>query len=65
MELNDCRKVAMFLMLIFFIGWVCCSGVPAAAQGPAAIMEKPGPEKAEERKTKRSKERGNPTTCGP
>ena len=52
MELIHCRKVAMFLMLSFFTGWVCFSAGPAAAQGLAAIMEKPGPEKAEEEKKK-------------
>src|SRR4030067_635618 len=64
MELIHCRKGAMFLMLIFFIGWVCCSVVPAAAQGPAVIMEKTGPEKAEEEKKEEKKEE-SPTTCGP
>ena len=51
-------------MLIFFNGWVCCSAVPAAAQGPAALMEKPGPEKAKEEK-KGEKKEAAPTTCGP
>ena len=54
------RKMAMFLMLILLNGWVCCSAVPAAAQGPAALMEKPGPEKAEEEKKEAA-----PATCGP
>ncbi len=65
MKLNDCRKVAMFPDADFFHRWVCCSGVPAAAQGPAAIMEKPGPEKAEEEKQKEAKKEETPTTCGP
>lgn len=55
-----CRKMAMFLMLILLNGWVCCSAVPAAAQGPAALMEKPGPEKAEQEKKEAA-----PATCGP
>jgi len=65
MKLIHCRKVAMFLMLILFNGWVCCSAGPAAAQGPAALMEKPGPEKAEEEKKKEEKKEGVPTSCGP
>ena len=64
MELIHCRKVAMFLLLIFFNGWVFGSAVPAAAQGPAAIMEKPGPEQAEEEK-KAAKKRKPPPRAAP
>ena len=61
MDLIHCRKVAILLMLSFLNGGVFFSAVPAAAQGPAAIMEKPGPEKAEEEKKKEE----TPQTCGP
>ncbi len=61
MDLIHCRKVTMLLILSFLTGWVCCSAVQAAAQGPAAIMEKPGPEKVEEEEKKEEA----PTTCGP
>jgi hypothetical protein len=61
MDLIHCRKVAILLMLSFLNGGVFFSAVPAAAQGPAAIMEKPGPEKAAEEKKKEE----TPQTCGP
>jgi len=65
MKLIHCRKVAMFLIVIFFNGWVFYSAVPAAAQGPAAIIDKPGPEKAEEERKKEEKKEEVPTSCGP
>ncbi|MHB8069614.1 MAG: transporter [Desulfobaccales bacterium] len=54
------KKAALLLMLSLLNGWVIFSAAPAAAQGPAAIMERPGTEKAEEEKKEEA-----PTTCGP
>jgi hypothetical protein len=60
MNFIRCRKIVMLLMLGSLNGWVFFSPAPAAAQGPAAIMEKPGPAKAAEEKKEET-----PTTCGP
>ncbi len=56
MSFIHCRSEAMLLMMVLLWGWGFSLG-PAAAQGPAALMEKPTPQ--EEKKEEA------PTTCGP
>jgi len=53
------KKAWILLVLGLWMAWNLALS-PAAAQGPAAILEKPGPEKAEEEKKEEA-----PSTCGP